>query len=151
MAKTLRRLAHAALHPIRATTNVSKRLRARNAPEPPKIFAVIQDALNDRMLGRAGGTLPRLRFPDPPSGPLGNALSHECGQRDWTEILEGLHVARDGRMVDFGCGASDRRSLAGPLGLRWFGLDVPFPMESTARADRSAVTFYGGSSVPFAD
>jgi SAM-dependent methyltransferase len=125
---------------------------APRAADPLKIFTVIQGALNDRMRGRTGPeTLPVLRFPDPPSGALAKALSHEYGQRDWTEMLEGLGVGRDGRMLDFGCGASDRRSLAGPLGLRWFGLDVPFSMESTARSDRSAVTFYGGSSVPFAD
>ena len=38
-----------------------------------------------------------------------------------------------------------------PLGLAWFGLDVPFSMEQVAREDRSAVTFYGGVSVPYAD
>jgi len=165
MAKTLRRLANAALHPIRATTNVSRRIRASAEPpapppppppaEPPdplRIFALIQDALNDRLLDREGsGTLPTLRFPDPPSGPLGNAVSPLLGQRDWTEMLESLDVGHGGRMLDFGCGASDRRSLADPIGLHWFGLDVPFSMESTARADRSAVTFYGGSTVPFTD
>jgi len=104
------------------------------------------------MLGRARA--PRalgLRFPDAPSGPYGDALSSEPGQRDWTEMIEGLVVPRGGRMLDFGCGASDRRGLARPLGLSWFGLDVPFSMEQTAREDRSAVTFYGGVTVPFAD
>ena len=84
-------------------------------------------------------------------GSYGAALSREPGQRDWTEMIEGLGVPRGGRMLDFGCGASDRRGLATPLGLSWFGLDVPFSMEQVAREDRSAVTFYGGVSVPFAD
>src|SRR4051812_23955825 len=127
MANTFRRLARAARHPIRATTYVSQMMRARKAPAPVRssapslprtpdpletpdslrIFAVIQDALNDHMLGRtSAGSLPILRFPDPPSGPLGKALSRDYGQRDWTEMLARLDVARDGRMLDFGCGAS---------------------------------------------
>lgn len=117
-----------------------------------QIFAEIQGALNDRMLDRQRA--PRslgLRFPDPPSGVYGNAISREPGQRDWTEMIKGLDVPRAGRMLDFGCGASDRRELAAPLGVAWFGLDVPFSMESTARQDRSTVTFYGGVLVPFAD
>jgi len=117
-----------------------------------RIFADIQAALNERMLDR-----PRtrralgLRFPDAPTGAYGDALSRQLGQRDWTEMITGLDVPRGGRMLDFGCGASDRRELAKPLGLEWFGLDVPYSMEQVAREDRSAVTFYGGVSVPFAD
>lgn len=117
-----------------------------------QVFAQIQDALNDRMLGRSKGSINLgLRFPDAPSGAFGAAISREPGQRDWTEMIKGLDVPRGGRMLDFGCGASDRRSLAPPLGLTWLGLDVPFSMESTARENRSVVTFYGGVSVPFAD
>jgi SAM-dependent methyltransferase len=108
--------------------------------------------LSNRLLGRESTRLlPGLRFPDAPSGALGSAISKEFGHRDWTAMLESLRLPHDGRMLDFGCGSSDRRSLAKRRGLRWFGLDVPYSIEWAARADRSNVALYQGVQVPFAD
>jgi SAM-dependent methyltransferase len=95
--------------------------------------------------------LPKLRFPQVPDGPLGEAISADLGTRHWLTMLGELELPRGAGVLEFGCGASTTRALVEQHGLGWHGLDIPESMEARQREDQESVTYYDGRHIPFPD
>jgi SAM-dependent methyltransferase len=101
--------------------------------------------------GARDDALPRLRFPDVPPEPLASAIPHDLQPRHWNRFLDGRSVPAGARVLDFGCGKTNRREWAARYGMEWWGLDIPDSQEALAREDRQRVVLYDGRNIPIAD